>query len=351
MKDTTICLFKIDEALEKNSEYYRLQMLSDEDVGSDFLMARGSDEIHERWLQIAKGTELLAKSYDDGRLELLRYRADLRLGGIYFALGRLVSAHTALKGILESNIPLEQLRVGRESFEIACYFFSNSHLREFNSAFLHDSIKYTPTEIFQELQDKAPKAKNIAAANDSLQKIKTCLANSAKNNQNLFFRFREAKAFFSDLERWLRDNNALGITVNFSTIPNLLNQLEDLLLQYIAPPSKSISESKSYKPSLSSGEQNDIPPASNVVKKQTAPISKSISTLSDVIDQLTREEVIDLLKNLCQWYAMHEPGSPAPFFLQRAIRSMNSDFIGILKDILPDSVGAFEKIFGLGPQK
>lgn len=346
-------ILSVDPALEEGGAFYQLQALSDENEGADLLGTKNTDEVQKRWLQIANTTEDLAKSHTDGRLELLRYRADLRLRGIYAALGRLAGAHAGLQVMLESRESAEKIPDTSVPCEVACYFFSDAHLREFTSAPLHDAVAYTPSAMLQTLQSKPTVVKGVAKTDPALQKMQEALGNWGKNHRDILHRLRGARDFLRDLERWLSDNNTFGIAVNAGPIQQWLSRLEDLLLPYVAP-SSAVAESGSARRLQPGGAINDAlaaPADPNLLRANTVLPMLPAGNANLAIERLTREDVIACLRTLCQWYALYEPGSPAPYFLQRAIRSMNTDFMSILQDLLPESVGAFEKMVGLGAKK
>jgi type VI secretion system protein ImpA len=42
----------------------------------------------------------------------------------------------------------------------------------------------------------------------------------------------------------------------------------------------------------------------------------------------------------------HEPSNPAPLFIRRAQRLIQMNFVEIVKDLMPDSLGQLEKLAG-----
>ena len=64
-----------------------------------------------------------------------------------------------------------------------------------------------------------------------------------------------------------------------------------------------------------------------------------------------RQQVIDQMEQLASWFSVHEPSNPAPFFLRRAIKLCQSDFMGMLQELLPDAVSQFEKLAGASVKK
>ena len=64
----------------------------------------------------------------------------------------------------------------------------------------------------------------------------------------------------------------------------------------------------------------------------------------------SREDVIRVLDNACEYLARHEPSSPVPLLLQRAKRLMVKDFLQIIQDLAPDALSAVAKIGGVDGQ-
>jgi type VI secretion system protein ImpA len=64
----------------------------------------------------------------------------------------------------------------------------------------------------------------------------------------------------------------------------------------------------------------------------------------------SREDVLRAIDAICAYYAKNEPSSPVPLLLQRSKRLVMMSFMDILKDMLPDSVQAVEKITGKDSQ-
>lgn len=352
-------ILSVDTLLDESPTFYQLQALSDENEEADLLATKSSDEVQKRWLKIANAAEDLAKSHTDGRIELLRYRADLRLRGIYAALGRLASAGAELKLMVESRESTNQMVNDSVPCEAACYFFGDAHLREFASASLHESVVYSPSAILQTLQKKPLVIKNAVKPDPDLQKMLEVLGDWGGNHREILHRIKAARSFLHDLERWLSKQNLLGIAINSGPIQRWLSRLEEFLLPCIEPPS-AMNEGVTHNRSSVGAAINETAAPPTEKHKQSADTFLQVQVAGNAnsglvggltIQHLAREDVLNTLKTLCQWYALHEPGSPAPYFLQRAIRSMNTDFMSILQDLLPDSVGTFEKMVGMKADK
>lgn len=62
------------------------------------------------------------------------------------------------------------------------------------------------------------------------------------------------------------------------------------------------------------------------------------------------EDVVNMLEKMCAYYASHEPSSPIPLLLQRALRLIDKSFIEILQDLTPDGLGQVYQISGTQPE-
>ncbi|MHC6223450.1 type VI secretion system protein TssA [Pseudomonas sp. X10] len=60
----------------------------------------------------------------------------------------------------------------------------------------------------------------------------------------------------------------------------------------------------------------------------------------------SREDVLQSLERLLQYYARHEPSSPLPVLLRRAKNLVNADFATIVRDLIPDGLSQFETLRG-----
>ena len=51
-----------------------------------------------------------------------------------------------------------------------------------------------------------------------------------------------------------------------------------------------------------------------------------------------REDVLELLEQICAYYELFEPASPVPLLLRRAMRLVTKNFMEIIEDLAPDSL-------------
>ncbi|MGW8392285.1 type VI secretion system protein TssA [Pseudoduganella sp. HUAS MS19] len=60
-----------------------------------------------------------------------------------------------------------------------------------------------------------------------------------------------------------------------------------------------------------------------------------------------REDAIRQLEKICLFFERTEPGNPAPLLIRRAQRLMNKNFVEIIQDLAPDSLGRIQDIAGV----
>ena len=63
-------------------------------------------------------------------------------------------------------------------------------------------------------------------------------------------------------------------------------------------------------------------------------------------DLRTRADAVQMLEMVCRFMEQHEPSNPAPLLIRRAQRLIQMNFMEIVKDLMPDSLSAIEKLAG-----
>lgn len=74
------------------------------------------------------------------------------------------------------------------------------------------------------------------------------------------------------------------------------------------------------------------------------PVSSPSPTPGDI---RSREDAIRMLDRVCEFIERTEPSNPAPLLVRRAQRLISKNFIEIIEDLAPDSLGAIRGIAGL----
>jgi type VI secretion system protein ImpA len=88
----------------------------------------------------------------------------------------------------------------------------------------------------------------------------------------------------------------------------------------------------------------DDPPASNDDSQLPAAASTRLAARPGEVG--SRDDVLQSLDRLLQYYARHEPSSPLPVLLHRARKLVNADFATIVRDLIPDGWSQFENLRG-----
>ncbi len=61
----------------------------------------------------------------------------------------------------------------------------------------------------------------------------------------------------------------------------------------------------------------------------------------------SREDAVRMLQRVVDFIERTEPANPAPLFIRRAQRLMTKNFVEIIQDLVPDSLGQIQKMAGL----
>ncbi|QVL49137.1 MAG: type VI secretion system protein TssA [Thiocapsa sp.] len=61
----------------------------------------------------------------------------------------------------------------------------------------------------------------------------------------------------------------------------------------------------------------------------------------------SREDVVQALDRLCDYYLRFEPSSPVPLLLKRARRLVTGNFVDIVRDLAPDALPQIQKVCGI----
>jgi type VI secretion system protein ImpA len=74
----------------------------------------------------------------------------------------------------------------------------------------------------------------------------------------------------------------------------------------------------------------------------------AVSTSEAVRAQIgSREDVVQALDRLCDYYLRFEPSSPVPLLLKRARRLVTGNFVDIVRDLAPDALPQIQKVCGI----
>lgn len=152
--------------------------------------------------------------------------------------------------------------------------------------------------------------------------------------QNTADAIRRSIESVAAIESLLMDKVGAMQMADFSSLPNLLKEMQQIMSEHLA--NRGIGET-------------EMP--SEIEEEVTGPASQSGSQ-QPVTGQInSREDVIRVLDMACDYFKRHEPSSPVPLLLQRAKRLVAKDFMEILRDLTPAGVTQAEEISGVFTQK
>jgi type VI secretion system protein ImpA len=163
----------------------------------------------------------------------------------------------------------------------------------------------------------------------------------------------------SIIDAAIQDSSLESLQQNYQFVTNgleNLNQLESLVTDYVGisnAPSFAelrnflkecktfLSASLERKGGATEESPNEIEAASG------EPITVSSNNQKSALGVINNnQDVIKTLNQVCDYYHKHEPSSPVPFFVERAIRVVGKNFIDVLKDIAPTGVDEARTILG-----
>lgn len=75
--------------------------------------------------------------------------------------------------------------------------------------------------------------------------------------------------------------------------------------------------------------------------------SRTVETVSAANGIQSREDAIRMLERVCEYLDRTEPANPAPLLIRRAQHLIKKNFLEIIQDLAPDSLGQIKKIAGL----
>jgi hypothetical protein len=330
-----IPLFSVAAALDDTSDFWLLQTQSEQDESRDLLGSEYQKEARQRWHRIFAQAQELAQVHDDARIELLHYRADLKLHGFAAAISRLAQWHQDLSQSIDllATPPMLAEKTLVVLREVMCYFFGDLHLSELRQSHLHPDLDANLNALFRATPHLTAERGGAAE-----QRLREQLMAWLPKQHMLIPQLKAARGLMSQLEEWLRQNNALGLDIRSDPVKTWFSAIEELLCRHGAP--------------VESGEEteeNTNAAVNNAGGELSVLERNHIRELT--FESLRRDDVLLLLRGLCRWYEVNEPTNPGPYFLERAARTMNANFLSVLQDLLPESAPQFEKLAGLSSKK
>ena len=96
----------------------------------------------------------------------------------------------------------------------------------------------------------------------------------------------------------------------------------------------------------SRGVNDEVEPDENEAENgsENGTVTVSQKSVLGVINN--NQDVIKTLNLVCDYYKKHEPSSPVPMFIDRAIRLVGKNFMHVLQDLAPAGVDEAKFILG-----
>lgn len=137
------------------------------------------------------------------------------------------------------------------------------------------------------------------------------------------------------IERRVSDQVGSASGVDLSALKQPLRQAQQVLGDYAPGSELPLGEAQSGADDSPGGDQQSEAQPAQSLRPSARPGEVS-----------SREEVLQSLERLLQYYARHEPSSPLPVLLRRAKNLVNADFATIVRDLIPDGLSQFENLRG-----
>lgn len=151
---------------------------------------------------------------------------------------------------------------------------------------------------------------------------------------------QECIALLASIEDAVTRQVGIHQAPNLEAVRNLLKDVTHTFQSVAAGANVNLSDDDAAGTGIGD-ETNTAPaPAESLTTSRIATRSGEISS---------RQDVIDTLDKICQYYKAREPSSPIPILLGRAKRLVNLDFMEILKDLAPSGLSEAETIRGPEP--
>jgi type VI secretion system protein ImpA len=64
----------------------------------------------------------------------------------------------------------------------------------------------------------------------------------------------------------------------------------------------------------------------------------------------SRDDVVRVLEELCEYYREHEPASPLPLLLRRCQRLVGLDFLATLRELAPEALAQITLLGGVSSE-
>jgi type VI secretion system protein ImpA len=144
------------------------------------------------------------------------------------------------------------------------------------------------------------------------------------------------KSTLADIDNALMEYVGAGNAVNFDELNYVLDEVQSTLTPYLPR-----DESATLDSLLSEVQGTDASGAPAAGQRRGG----GGGAFSGEIQ--SRDDVVRILDQICEYYRVSEPGHPVPLLLRRAQRLVDLDFMALMEDLMPESLGPLGNIIGL----
>ena len=316
------------ENLEYDPRFLHLEEMTRSCLSNDF-SAKSTAEKPD-WEKVTLLASTLLQESKDLRILLCLCLAEIKRQGIHALFETLATVRLILSTYWDTTYPLIEIGAPTDATQRSNTLLRLVDAHDILGAArdavifpLHAMVKCTLRTLA--FASKDPKAITSDQANlhADLQRLKHEI--SLLPPEDILHIYAQTQTALIDLEQ-ITDLFTEHRTNTFPDFALLRNELSRLVL-FIRPT------------------QAKIPPT------PAAPGSQTQNSIGDLPGSRypdfvihRREDVILILQAICDYYTQHQPSSPIPYLLQRAIRWTQYDFMQLLKDAAPSALEEFRTI-------
>ena len=141
---------------------------------------------------------------------------------------------------------------------------------------------------------------------------------------------KASRAAVADIDSALMEIVGAGNAPNLDELNSVLGEIKSTLAPYVPQDPSDISEAAQTDANAGVG---------------AAGASSAGGAFTGVIKG--RADVIRAIDQICDYYRTAEPGNPVPLLLRRAQRLVDKDFMTVMEDLMPESIGQLGNVIGL----
>lgn len=227
-------------------------------------------------------------------------------------------------------------------------------LAHLNEAFIYQTLNHTPlaslkgvgvvslSSLSQNNSDGASSALSDAQIKGIFQE------NNTETLQLLFAAVRYSHASLIQINDIFIEKAGHEYAIDFSKTLTVLKQITDLMNEHAVFEEKG-NETDSVdigSIDVESKDPTQSAPMINTTKTEVQETQQWVDGTHIAAVQ-NRQDVERCLHAVTEYYSKYEPTSPLPILIHRALKLVNKDFLGVMKDIYPDALPALHQLGGI----